>query len=81
MPPTRRGPATNSEGIVKENWLELESELSSSAVMNNPVRYFNRSPEVIRLAAMMYIRYPLSLSQVEDILFERGIDICHKTVR
>ena len=81
MPPTRRGPATNSERIVKEKWLEPESELSSSAVMNNPVRYFNSSPEVIRLAAMMYISYPLSLSQVEDILFERGIDICHKTVR
>jgi putative transposase len=26
---------------------------------------------------MMYVRYPLSLRQVEDILFERGIDICH----
>ncbi|WP_205944852.1 DDE-type integrase/transposase/recombinase [Pelagibius litoralis] len=30
---------------------------------------------------MMYIRYPLSLWQVEDLLFERGIDICHETVR
>ena len=30
---------------------------------------------------MMYIRYPLSLRQVEDILFERGIDISHETVR
>ena len=30
---------------------------------------------------MMYIRYPLSLRQVEDILFERGIDICYETVR
>jgi len=30
---------------------------------------------------MMYIRYPLSLRQVEDILFERGMDICHETVR
>ena len=30
---------------------------------------------------MMHIRYPLSLRQVEDILFERGIDICHETVR
>ena len=49
--------------------------------MNNPFRYFNSSPEVIRLAVMMYIRYPLSLRQVEDILFERGIDICHETVR
>ena len=49
--------------------------------MNNPVRYFNSSPEVIRLAVMMYDRYPLSLRQVEDLLFERGIDICHETVR
>ena len=49
--------------------------------MRNPFRYFNSSPEVIRLAVMLYIRYPLSLRQVEDILFERGIDICHETVR
>ena len=38
-------------------------------------------PEIIRLAVMMYIRYPLSLRQVEDNLFERGIDISHETVR
>ena len=49
--------------------------------MRNPFRYFNSLPEVIRLAVMMYIRYPLSLRQVEDLLFERGIDICHETVR
>jgi putative transposase len=30
---------------------------------------------------MMYVRHPLSLRQVEDLLFERGIDICHETVR
>ncbi len=49
--------------------------------MKNPFRYFNWSPEIIRLAVIMYIRYPLSLRQVEDILSERGIDICHETVR
>ncbi len=49
--------------------------------MRNPLRYFNSSREVIRLAMMMYIRYPLSLRQVEDLLFEPGIDICHGTVR
>jgi putative transposase len=49
--------------------------------MKNPFRYFNSSPEVIRLAVMMYIRFPLSLRQVEDLLSERGIDICHETVR
>ena len=49
--------------------------------MRNPFRCFNSSPEVIRLTVMMYLRYPLSLRQVEDILFERGIDICHETIR
>ena len=49
--------------------------------MHDPFRYFNSSSEVIRLAVMMYVRYPLSLRQVEDLLFERGIDICHETVR
>ncbi len=49
--------------------------------MRNPFRYFKTSPEVIRLAVMMYIRFPLSLRQVEDLLHERGIDICHETVR
>ena len=48
---------------------------------NNPFLYFNSLPEVIRLTVMMYIRYPLSLRQVEDILFERGIDISHETIR
>ena len=47
----------------------------------NPFRYFNSSPEVIRLLVMMYVRFPLSLRNVEDLLAERGIDICHETVR
>jgi transposase-like protein len=42
--------------------------------MRNPFQYLNSSPEVIRLTVMMYIRYPLSLRQVEDLLFERGLD-------
>src|SRR5208337_3233023 len=48
--------------------------------MSNPFRYFNSSPEVIRLVVMMYVRYPLSL-RVEDLLAECGIDISHETVR
>jgi putative transposase len=48
---------------------------------SNPFRYFNSSPEVIRLVELMYVRFPLSLRNVEDLLFERGIDICHETVR
>ena len=46
-----------------------------------PFRYFKTSPEIITLAVMYYVRFPLSLRQVEDILHERGIDICHETVR
>ena len=48
---------------------------------HNPFRYFKTSPEIIRLAVMMYVRFPLFLRNVEDLLHERGIDICHETVR
>ena len=47
----------------------------------SPFWHFKTSPEIIRLAVMMYIRFPLSLRNVEDLLHERGIDICHETVR
>ena len=47
----------------------------------NPFRYFHSSPEVIRMVVMLYVRYPLSLRNVEDLLFERGYDLCHETVR
>ena len=47
----------------------------------NPFKYFKTSPEIIRLAVMYYVRYPLSLRQVEDILHERGIDISYETIR
>jgi putative transposase len=33
------------------------------------------------MVVLMYVRFPLSLRNVEDLLFERGIDVCHETVR
>jgi len=48
---------------------------------NNPFRYFNSSPEVIHLDFILYARFPMSLRNVGDQLFERGIDISHETVR
>ena len=35
------------------------------------------------MVVMLYVRYPLSLRNVEDLLFERGIDLCrqHRRVR
>lgn len=47
----------------------------------SPFRYFRASPEIIQLAVMMYVRFPLSLRNVEDLLHERGIDISYETVR
>ena len=47
----------------------------------SPFRYFKTSPEIIRLAVMLYVRFPLSLRNVEDLLHERGIDVSHETVR
>jgi len=42
-------------------------------------KYFHSSPEIIRLAVMMYVRFPLSLRNVEDLLHERGVDISRET--
>ncbi|MZR11436.1 IS6 family transposase [Maritimibacter sp. DP07] len=47
----------------------------------SPFRYFRTLPEIIRLAVMLYVRFPLSLRNVEDLLHERGIDVSHETVR
>ena len=47
----------------------------------SPFRHFKTSPEIIRLAVMLYVRFPLSLRNVEDLLHERGVDVSHETVR
>ena len=47
----------------------------------SPFKYFKTSPEIIRLAVMLYVRFPLSLRNVEDLLYERGVDVSHETVR
>ncbi len=44
-------------------------------------KYYKTCPEIIRLAVMLYIRFPLSLRNVKDLLHERGIDVSHETVR
>lgn len=53
----------------------------SRAKPYSPFRCFNSSPEIIRLVVLMYVRFPLSLRNVEDLLFERGIDVSHETIR
>ena len=47
----------------------------------SPFRDFSASPEAICLVVVMYVRFPLSLRNVEDLLVEPGIDTCYETVR
>ena len=49
-------------------------------INTSPFRYFKTSPEIICLAVMPYVRFPLSLRNVEDLLHERGVDVSHETV-
>ena len=51
--------------------------------MTNPVsfRYFITSSEIIQLAVMLYVRFPLSLRKVEDLLHERSVDVSYESVR
>lgn len=45
----------------------------------SPFRYFKTSPEIIRLAVMLHVRFPLSLRNAEDLPHARGIDVSHET--
>ena len=44
-------------------------------------RYFKTRPEIIRLAVMLYVTFPISLRNVEDLLHERGMDVSYESVR
>lgn len=48
---------------------------------SSPFKYFKTRPEIIRLAVKLYVRFPLSLRNVEDLLHERGVDVSHETIR
>ena len=57
-------------------WRDPPTEYSAHKTVYNRFIRWN-----IRLGVMIYVRFPLSLRNVEYLLFERGIDICHETVR
>jgi hypothetical protein len=46
-----------------------------------PIALFQNITKIIRLAVIMYVRFPLSRRNVEDLMHERGIDISHETGR
>ena len=44
-------------------------------------RYFKTRPKIIQFAVMLYVRFPLSLRNVEDLLHKRGVDVSYEAVR
>jgi len=48
---------------------------------SNLYRRHRFPPDVIAHAVWLYVRFPLSLRMVEDLLAERGIIVTHQTVR
>ncbi len=76
-------PGYRRQGTVRQNQLETGRAVPYLPNMTkpDPFRYFKTSCEIIRLAVMMYVRFPLSLRNVEDLLHERGIDVSHEAVR
>ncbi len=47
----------------------------------SPFCNFKTSPEIISLEVMFYIRFPLSLRNIEDLLHERDIELSYETER
>jgi putative transposase len=69
-------------GVVRKMKVERgRGLLPSPDDQAQPFRCFHTSPEIIRLAVLLYVRFPLSLRNVEDLLHERGIEVSHETVR
>lgn len=43
-------------------------------------KWLKTNPEIIRLAVMLYVRFPLSLRNVEDLPHKRGACIPYKSM-
>ena len=71
------------QGVVRGNRIKaaLRPPYPTRMTKRDPFKYSKTSREIIRLAVMMYVRFPLSLRNVEDLLYERGIDVSHEPVR
>ena len=71
------------EGSIRLNRLVSDRSDYSSLALPKQVsfRYFKTFTETIQLAVMLYVRFPLSLRNVEDLLNERGVDVSYESVR
>jgi hypothetical protein len=76
------GPASGFEALPAQTHRVTEAPHTvGMAESDNPFRWFDSSPELIQMVVMPCVRFPLSRRNVEDLAFERGVDICHETVR
>jgi transposase-like protein len=73
--------AKGMHGLVRLSCAGRGEAIPRPRKLASPFRYFHSSPEVIRVVVKHYVRVPLSLRNVENLPFERGIDVCHETVR
>jgi len=48
---------------------------------SSPFENFKTSSEIIGVVGMLYVRFPLSLRNIEDLLHERSIEVSHEAVR
>jgi transposase len=67
--------------LSKQPRLERGTVVPEPHRIRNWIKYFKALPEIIRLTALIYIRLPLSLRNVEDPLHDRSIAITHETAR
>ncbi len=70
-------------GTIRQNRLAAGRAVSKRLIMKNRSSfcYVNTSPGVVRQAALLYVRFPLSLCNVEDLLSECATEFSHETVR
>ena len=77
------GPCEPANGVVRPDvplvsGARWEAGMRRSRKLAGPFHCFASSREVARLVAVTYVRFPLNLTSIKDLLFERGIDVCHE---
>src|SRR5271157_1009283 len=74
--PTSSGHCHGAPGLRRSRW-------PGSRTRMNKISYsgYRFPPEIIQQAIWLYLRFTLSLRDVEDLLAERGVAVSYETVR
>src|SRR5271157_1536720 len=76
LPDEGRGHCHGALGLRRSRW-------PGSPTRMNKISYtgYRFPPEIIHQAIWLYLRFTLSLRDVEDLLAERGVAVSYETVR